>query len=155
MSARAVDDSAPFTCPSCGALHAGERRCADDFYQMLYWESEEPARGVVHHLTVLCYHLQHPELYSTEGLRHALELLEQFVGQGLSPEQVRRQARSRLDSGNRAWTVTAREDDHGAYDRPMHWSMTATDVVRAGPDAYVAAVRAWAEAVYSTIKARP
>lgn len=144
----------PYACPSCGAIHDDDRRCIDDFHQMLYWESEDPARGAVHHLMVLCYHLQHPELYSADGLRGALELLEQFVGQGLSPEQVRRQTRSRVDSAKRDWTVTAREGDRGAYDPPVRWKMTAADVVRAGPDAYVASVGAWAEAAYRAVNQR-
>ncbi len=72
-------------CPDCGAAHATGVTCQDDFHQMLFWEAEEPARGEVHHLMVLCYHLQHPGLYSPAGLQHALGLLEDFVVRGQSP----------------------------------------------------------------------
>ena len=49
-------------CPECGAvLHDGET-CEAYFHQMLFWEAENPANGEVHHLAVLCYHLQHPHL---------------------------------------------------------------------------------------------
>jgi hypothetical protein len=30
--------------------------CQDNFYQMLYWEAENPALGIVHHLMVLSSH---------------------------------------------------------------------------------------------------
>lgn len=55
-------------CAACGALHFADATCQDDFYQMLYWESELMAESVdlmeTHFLMVACYHLQHPHLYS-------------------------------------------------------------------------------------------
>lgn len=66
-------------CPECGAAWVGQKMCQDDFHQMLFWEAENPAYGEVHHLMVLCYHLQHPSLYSPEGLTEARKLLAEFV----------------------------------------------------------------------------
>jgi len=77
-------------CPECGVQWKDEQTCRDDFDQMLYWESEDAARWAVHHLMVLCYHLQHPSLYSAEGLVAARQLLADFIESGLSPEAVRR-----------------------------------------------------------------
>jgi hypothetical protein len=115
---------------------------------MLYWENEDPARGNVHHLMVLCYHLQHPTLYSTEGLVVARRLLADFVERGLNPAEVRLKNRNSVDSGQRNWSITARPGNQGAYEKPIIWTMTAADVVAGGADAYMDNVRAWAEAVF-------
>jgi hypothetical protein len=111
---------------------------------MLFWENEDPARGEVHHLMVLCYHLQHPSLYSAEGLRYARQLLADFVAGGLSPEEARRRNREAVDSGQRDWSITARPGDRGAYERPIVWAMTAGDVVAGGAEDYCKNVREWA-----------
>lgn len=139
-------------CPECGAaLNTGET-CRDHFHQMLYWENEDPSRGVAHHLMVLCYHLQHPGLYSAAGLVHGQKLLADFVIHGKSAEEVRRANRQRADSGNRQWPVTARPGDQGAYERPVAWTMTAADVVAGGAEMYVRNVRAWSESVMASIR---
>ncbi len=138
-------------CNECGATHVDERTCPDDFHQLLYWENEEPARGVVHHLMVLSYHLQHPSLYSREGLAYSRALLADFVGKGLSPQEARRRNREGVNSGKRDWSVTARPGDEGAYERPMRWTMTAADVVAGGANAYIENVRYWALTVYQTL----
>jgi len=139
------------TCPECGAVLAECQTCRDHFDQMLYWESEDSSRWEVHHLMVLCYHVQHPSLYSKEGLQYSLGLLDKFVVQGIDPAEVRRQSRDQVASGNRSWKVTARPDSIGAYDRPITWTMTAADVVAQGADNYVDSVRAWAQAVYDSL----
>jgi hypothetical protein len=139
-------------CPDCGAVRTNGGTCQDDFYQMLYWETEEPARGEVHHLMVLCYHVQHPGLYSPDGLRHALDLLEDFVVRGKSPVEVRQRQRAKVASDTRTWKITARPDAHGAYDRPIAWTMTAVDVITGGADAYGDNVRLWARSVYKAVK---
>jgi len=55
-------------CPQCGVPWTDGRTCRDDFDQMLYWENEVPENGAVHHLMVFCFHIQHPEKSSPEGL---------------------------------------------------------------------------------------
>ncbi len=120
---------------------------------MLYWEAEVPARGEVHHLMVLCYHLQHPSLYSPDGLRHALGLLQDFVAHGKAPAEVRRRQRQQVASDQRAWKITARPGAHGAYDRRIAWTMTAADVIAGGADAYCDNVRLWAASIYRAVNA--
>jgi len=138
-------------CSECGARLTTEQTCRDHFHQMLFWESEDPTCWAVHHLIVLCYHLQHPSLYSTEGLATARGLLTDFIERGLSPEEVRRKNSGPVASGARDWTITARPGNQGAYDRPIRWTMTAADVVAAGAEAYVESVGAWARAVHTDI----
>jgi len=118
---------------------------------MLFWENEDPARWEVHHLMVLCYHLQHPGLYSAEGLAVARGLLADFIEHGLSPEEVRKKNSGRVASGARDWSIAARPGNQGAYDRPIHWTMTAADVVASGPENYVVNVRTWASEVHRTL----
>lgn len=139
-------------CPHCGDTHAGNTTCQDDFYQMLFWESEDPTRGEVHHLMVLCYHLQHPHMYSPDGLRASLGLLVRFVADGALPQQVRAENRDRVDSGKRTWKVTSRPGQEGAYRNVPAWTMTAADVVAGGADAYCANVRAWAQSMVEALR---
>lgn len=140
-------------CPACGAALNPGTTCDAYFHQMLYWEAENPANWDVHHLTVLCYHLQHPHLYSREGLVESLRLLVAFVDEGVSPAEMRRRSRDRVDSGKRSWNITATTASVGAYQQPVAWTMTAADVVAAGETNYTASVRAWAWAILDTLTA--
>lgn len=140
-----------FQCPECGAEVADGQTCRDYFNEMLYWENEDPARGIVHHLMVLCYYLQHPSLYSAEGLAVGRELLADFVERDIDPQQVRRNNQGRVDSSRRSWSITARPGNHGSYERPIVWAMTAADVVAGGAENYVDNVQDWAGWVYGTL----
>jgi hypothetical protein len=140
-------------CPECGAALEGGKTCQDDFHQMLFWEAERPEIGVVHHLMVLCYHLQHPSLYSPEGVETGKGLLVDFVVKGRSTVEVRQQNRAKVASGNRTWKITARPGLHGAYAHPVAWTMTAADVVAGGIDHYVDNVRMWAQSMYEALRA--
>jgi hypothetical protein len=140
------------TCPECGAVLRGEMTCQDYFHQMLFWENDDPANGAVHHLAVLCYYLQHPSLYAPDGLEHAKGLLVQFVEQGVSPQMVRAQIRDQVDSGKRGFKIKATATQRGVYAQPIHWSMTAADVVAAGIDYYVESVNTWARAALESLR---
>ncbi len=146
------NDSQTSTCPECGAILNSDQTCTDFFYQMLFWENDDPSRGVVHHLLVLCYHLQHPSLYSAEGLANGRQLLADFIERGLKPEEARKRNSTSVDSGKREWTVTARPGNEGAYERPISWTMTAADVVAGGAANYVENVLAWARASHNALR---
>ncbi len=141
-------------CAECGATQVDGKTCEDDFHQMLAWESENPSFGAeVHHLMVLCYHLQHPSLYSPEGLTEAVHLLVEFVERGASPEEIRKRNRRRLDSGKRTWKIKGTPTSYGSYERPVEWPMTAADVIAGGANSYCDNVRAWARSVHEALKA--
>ncbi len=140
------------TCPECGATLKDNLTCEDHFHQMLYWENEFPGHGVVHHLTVLCYYLQHPSLYSPDGLRYGLGLLVEFVENQVSPQEIRQKSRSQVDSGQRGWKVTSRSGQKGAYSHPVDWTMTARDVTAPGAEHYIESVRRWANRVFQDLK---
>lgn len=137
-------------CPACGAVWGDGMTCEAAFHQMLFWESEDVALGVVHHLMVLCYHLQHPHLMSPAGLVGQKRLLREFLS-GVSPQAVRVRDRERLDSGKRAFKIKATTASHGSYAHLISWTMTAPDVVTAGKAQYIDTVRAWAQAVDATL----
>jgi len=140
-------------CPECGATWDEGQTCQDHFHQMLFWENEYSGYGEVHHLTVLCYQLQHPGLYSPEGLRAAMHLLDDFLEHGVTTEDVRTHLRSALDSGQRTWKVKGTPASHGAYNPPIQWTMTAANVIATGADNYCDSVRTWARSTYETLKA--
>lgn len=132
-------------CLECGAELSDGETCQEFFHQMLYWENEVAENGSVHHLMVLCFYLQHPALYSKEGLVHARQLLKDFILEGFTPSQVRKERRSQLSSDNRKWKLKGDQDNRGSYNKPMVWKMTAHDVVQGGIEKYIASVTAWAE----------
>jgi hypothetical protein len=144
---------APQRCPECNARWINAPTCEEHFHQMLFWEAENPALGEVHHLAVLCYYLQHPSLYSPEGLNEARRLLAEFVEHGMSPAEVRKRNRVRLDSGKRDWKIKATATSHGSYDPPIPWTMTAADVVVGGAESYCDRVRQWAKLINEALKA--
>ena len=141
-------------CPECGAEWSNGVTCQDYFHQFGFWEMADIEHlGVVHHLMVLCYHLQHPSLYSPDGLTHAQSLLVDFVARGVTPQQVRRRDRDKVDSGKRKFKIKGTAESHGAYHHPVTWTMTAADVVAGGVDSYIESVKAWAQSVYDALKA--
>ena len=140
-------------CPECGALWRDGVTCADHFHQMLFWENEDSANWAVHHLTVLCYHLQHPSLYAPDGLEHATGLLIKFVDEGVDPRVLRVQMRDEVDSGKRQFKITATADAHGAYAHPVTWTMTTADVVAGGIERYIELVNAWARSMLADLRA--
>lgn len=141
------------TCPECGAVLDADMTCESYFHQMLFWENENEANWAVHHLMVLCYYLQHPTLYSQDGVNVGKGLLTAFVKEGRSPAEMREANRERVNSKNRNWKITARPDDKGSYAYPVTWRMHAADVVRGGESQYLDNVRAWAKSMYEDLAA--
>jgi hypothetical protein len=137
-------------CPECGAAYRDGKTCADHFHQMLAWEyANEHGVWAVHHLTVLCYYLQHPSQQSSDGLRHSRVLLREFVEEGVSPADVRERSRDTLDSGSRQWKFTGAP---GSYDRSVKWTMTIDRVAEGDLGGYCDRVRAWAVSVNEALK---
>lgn len=120
---------------------------------MLFWENEFTPLGEVHHLTVLCYHLQHPGLLSPEGLHFSIQLLAGFLEHDVTPQQARLVHSAEVDSRRRAWKITATPAARGAYARPVDWHITAPQVVAEGSHNYCAAVRQWAQSILEALKA--
>ncbi len=137
-------------CPECGAPWSGGRTCRDYFDEMLAREFADPAgAGSVHHLTVLCYGIQHPSMYSDEGWDEAIALLSEFVERGTPPDEVRRRNQARLDSGHRAWKISGTPT---LRQHPLRWPMTVADAAAAGCAGHCECVRAWARSVHAALR---
>jgi hypothetical protein len=142
---------APTTCPACGADWTGSQTCTDHFHLMSGWELDHRLYGV-HHLMVLCYHLQHPGLYSPEGLSEAKKLLVGFLEEGITPQAVRERLGGEADSGRRDYRIKGAPGSEGAYTNPVRWEMVAADVTRAGVERYYPSVRRWADSVLRSLR---
>lgn len=122
------------TCPECAAVWQDGETCQDCFYQMLYWEAGNPDYGEVHHLMVLCYYLQHPSLYSPEGLEAGMRLLVDFVEGNLSPQEARRRMQGKVSSRRRRrWKLVATPQTSGAYPYPVRWEYLPKMLSRQAP----------------------
>lgn len=138
-------------CAECAAVWVDGQTCTDHFHTMGFWELEYQLYDV-HHLMVLCYHLQHPSLYSPEGLEGAKKLLVAFIEEGVSPQAMRKRMSKATDSGRRKYKIKGTSDSYGRYAQPVEWEMVAADVVQAGTDDYYASVRTWAELTLRTLR---
>jgi hypothetical protein len=72
-------------------------------------------------------------------------MLARFIRDAMTPEQVRRQNRSRFDNGHRSWSVT-KGVKLPEFDT-IFWSRTIAGVRLDDPDTYCKDVILWAEAV--------
>jgi len=140
-------------CTGCGERRPASTSCEQDFHTLLGWENEFPGYGEVHHLLVLCYHLQHPSLYSPEGLAQAKGLLLDFLEGGKTANEVRRANRERVSSFNRKWKVTARPGSQGAYSRHIDWRMRILELALDDHTRYRENVRRWAASILEDLRA--
>lgn len=140
-------------CDECGAVLTEGTTCRDHLNTMIAWDFEDfLGAGQVHHLTVLCYNLQHPRVYSKKGLTDALEFLNEFVNKNVSFAEHDLRNRKRLSSGVREWKITGTEDDHGSYSPVPAWTIRASDVALAGREGYVERVNEWSRSVSSDLR---
>jgi hypothetical protein len=121
-------------------------------HQALARDFEDSGAGSVHHLTVLCYHLQYPSLYSPEGLRYATGLLVEFLEKMKTPEIVRRENHDTDQNSQRNRSITSSGSNKSTYGTPPMWNMTIRDVVVGGSGNYPEKVRAWAESILRALK---
>ncbi|XUX00207.1 MAG: DUF5946 family protein [Dehalogenimonas sp.] len=140
-------------CGECNAELPDDRTCAAYFHQALSWDFEDPAgAGSVHHLTVLCYHVQHPDLYSREGLEYAKGLMVEFLENGITPDTIRHGEAKNVRNSRRKWPITPRGSTSGTYRCPPKWTMTVKDVIAGGLECYPTSVKTWARSVFEALK---
>lgn len=132
-------------CPQCGGDLPSEETCRHRFVRCMALEYENPATyGAVHHLTVICYMLQHNG-YSRDGWLEARDMLARFIQDGVTPTEVKQQNRYKFNSGHRTWSITKGErlsDVDG-----LLWTRTIADVGLDDPEVYCADVILWARGV--------
>jgi hypothetical protein len=132
------------TCPQCSALLPDGTTCRELFDYSQLKEIEQPENYALHHLSLLCYMLQH-NIYARTGWLGGRDLLNQFVYRGLTPASARRQNRKKLDSRKRDWSLTKGEKLPGV--ESVKWTFTIADVRLDTAEHYTADVRRWAESV--------
>lgn len=138
-------------CALCGGEFPAGEQCRDRFDLCLALEFENPVTyGAVHHLTVPCYMLQHNG-YSREGWLEVRKMVAQFVEEGVTPAEIRKRNRARLDSRQREWSIT-KGPKLAEFDT-ITWSRTIADVRLDDPQTYCADVERWAESVLADAEA--
>ena len=125
------------TCPECGATG-----CRDKFESMLALEFEDPeVFGAVHHVTVICFNLQHPAAFSDEALEWMRSTLRAVVEEGLAPDELRERSQKQFKGQVRVLSKAPKAP------KIAEWSMTAADVRTDSPDVYVNDIMAWAKSI--------
>jgi hypothetical protein len=141
----------PQKCPLCGGEFPADEQCRDRFDLFLAVEFENPTTfGAVHHLTVPCYMLQHNG-YSREGWLEARKMVTLFVEEAVTPAEMRKRNRARLNSRQRDWSIT-KGPKLAEFDM-IAWSRTIADVRLDDPQTYCADVERWAESVLADAEA--
>jgi hypothetical protein len=142
-------------CPSCGAAQAAGASCRDCFDALLAFENEHPpAFGAVHHLTVPCYFLQHPEGYALR----TLELWRDTLADCLDGRATPRELQARF---GREFAGATRARDANAVRPPwwpVAWPMTVCRVLSPwepppSVEGYVERARTWAVATRAALNA--
>lgn len=129
-------------CPECGAP---ETLCHTRFDEFLVLEFTDAGYGVVHHLTVTAYMLQHSSKLTREGWLHERELLREFLVENKPPAFIRKKNRDLVDSGKRTFKIKSR-DGLPVINKTM-WTKTILDVRTENAEVYCADVSVWARAV--------
>jgi hypothetical protein len=126
-------------------LHCGVDDCEALFHECLVRDFTDADYGIMHHLTVGAYMLQHNS-YTDEMASTMAEFVLEHLDRPPGDTEKRR---------IRAWTDGAqRVTRRGAISPlapPGGWPLTIADIDIGDAESYRATVRAWAEAVARTM----
>ena len=139
------------SCPECGAAGTTGQTCTEYFHTMGAWELDHQIFDV-HHMMVICYHLQHPSLYSPEALQGAKHMLVEFLENGVSPQAMRQKISSSVDSSKRTYKIKGTPESYGSYAHPIEWTMRAADVVQGSVANYRQNILQWAKSVLNDLR---
>ena len=124
-------------CPECGASC-----CKEKFESMLALEFEDPkVFGAVHHVTVICYNLQHPAAFSDEAVAWMRSTLRAIVEEGLTPAELRERSQKQFKGRVNVLSKTPKTSAH------VEWSMTVADIRTDDPEVYVQDIMTWAKSI--------
>ena len=127
-------------CPECGGAD-----CKTRFDSFLALEFTDQAFGVVHHLTVTAYMIQHSSKLTLEGWLYERELLREFLIENKPPAFIRKQNKDLVDSGKRTFKIKSR--DGKPVINKTAWTKTILDIRTENAEVYCADVSAWARSV--------
>ncbi len=136
----------------------GAADCREKYGEMLALEFEQPpVFGAVHHLTVICYNIQHPDSFTDEALAWMRSALRSVVEDNLSGPELLKRARGSFGGDFKVKRRDARARDRHAsvpcIPERARWSMTVADVRTASPEVYTGDIRAWAKSILKDLEA--
>jgi len=134
-------------CPECGAPDAA---CESRFHECLALEFQDPGYGIVHHLTVTAYMLQHSSQLTREGWLHQRNLLREFLIENKPPAFIRQQNKDLVDSGKRAFKIKSKNGK--PVINKTRWMKTILDVRTDSAEDYCADVTEWAKSVMEDVE---
>jgi len=134
-------------CTECGALDA---LCETRFDEFLVLEFTDAGYGIVHHLTVAAYMLQHSSKLTREGWLHERELLREFLVEKKPPAFIRKQNKDLVDSGKRKFKITSK--DGLPVINKTTWTKTILDVRTENGEVYCEDVTAWARSALEDVQ---
>ncbi|MBK7894933.1 MAG: DUF5946 family protein [Candidatus Promineifilaceae bacterium] len=144
-----TEPTATTHCPECGGQFTAEETCTDRYHACMALELTDPAYGAVHHFTVPAYMLQHPSRLSAAGWLAMVQILHEFVVDGVSPARMRQVIRQQQKM--QPHSVSLVKGD--VAERPSWtWTKTIMDIHLDDPARYCADVRTWAKAVHNDIQ---
>ena len=126
-------------CPECGAP---DTLCQTRFDEFLVLEFTNAGYGVVHHLTVSAYMLQHSSKLTKEGWLFERELLSEFLVENKPPAFIRKQNKDIVDSGKRKFRIKSKTGL--PVINKTTWTKTILDVRTENAEVYCVDVTAWA-----------
>ena len=129
-------------CPECDAP---DNLCQARFDEFLILEFTDAGYGVVHHLTVAAYMVQHSSKLTREGWLHERELMKEFLVENKPPAFIRKQNKDLVDSGKRKFKIKSR--DGVPVIIKTTWTKTILDVRAENAEVYCEDVTAWARSV--------
>jgi hypothetical protein len=135
-------------CPECGAPDAV---CEARFNECLALEFSDAAYGVVHHLTVAAYMLQHSSKLTREGWIYERNLLKEFLVENKPPAFIRKQNKDLVDSGKRTFKI--KSTDGVPVINKTTWKKTILDIRMANAEDYCEDATAWAKSVLEDVDA--
>jgi hypothetical protein len=137
-------------CRQCGAVPQRGMDCRGMFEEMIAREFEDPLCGQVHHLTVICFNLQHSLDFTPAALAWSRNALEQVLEQGIPPGELRRRSRQLYDGPGKP--KVTRQAQAGEAAPHVAWTMTIANAVGDGRAGHPQRVQAWAQAVLGDLK---
>ncbi|PQP39645.1 DUF5946 family protein [Mycolicibacterium austroafricanum] len=129
-------------CPHCGV-----EACEAKFQECLDRDFADPDYGVVHHLTVGAYMLQHSR-YLDENVAGTVDFLLRHLDRAPG-ESAKRDIRRWTDGPRR---VARRGEESAPVPPELFWPSSIGDVDLTTADSYRASVRRWAEAVARAVR---
>ncbi|MBC7876662.1 MAG: hypothetical protein H7Y59_05765 [Anaerolineales bacterium] len=129
-------------CPECGVP---ETLCKTRFDEFLVLEFTDASYGIVHHLTVSAYMLQHSSKLTKEGWLFERDFLKEFLVDNKPPAFISKQNKDIVDSGKRKFKIKSR--DGLPIINKTTWTKTILDVHTENAEVYCADVTAWARSV--------